>query len=679
MKKYKTNIDRPDISSREITGFRDFQSVLNGYRNIKKPFYRTKGFRLSAFMAAAAIIAIVAFIALQNGSFLNRVFVAESHFANRDFDGGSHTGISPPFKSFNIPYKKFHVDASAGDTIIYHTGTEVHIPKRAFVDKNGNPVTGEVEIQYREMHTPADFFISGIPLEYDSGGTKYAFESAGMMEMLAFRENDTVYLHPDKEVDVLFASAYEGTDYNVYYYDKKQKNWVYKGKDEVMKPTADTVEGPEYATPLADEEPNPNQKAQPLPEEEKRELASIEQEVEQIKKAKPVKPQKANPQKPAMRIDVNAAEFPEIAVYENMLFEFTNDNKEVNPNDAHVVWSDVKVEKWKRGTYRITFSTAEKSVQYVVKPVFEGRSYKDAMKVFHEKYEEYEAKLADKKAAEKRQRRQYEKTIQEQSERRSAYEKLMEERERRMRETADSVALAWQQQNATTRRFIRAFSIDGLGIWNCDAVRRMPGGNVVSASFVDDNQNHLNLRKVYLVQKNRNQIISYSKSQLGNFEYDPGRRNMLWAVTPENRLAVFTYDDFRGVPNRKGPYTFQMTVVDREFNSTAEIQETLHYLNKQGTLPPESEQAEKPDTENTADIDIHVYPNPVENTANITLSREEDYTVEIVDASGTVMQKMQFKGKSAQCDLSRLAGGTYIVRVCTKEGDKQKSVRIIKR
>lgn len=51
-----------------------------------------------------------------------------------------------------------------------------------------------VKITYREFADPIDFFVSGIPMEYDSAGRKYNFESSGMCEINAYKDDIAVLL-----------------------------------------------------------------------------------------------------------------------------------------------------------------------------------------------------------------------------------------------------------------------------------------------------------------------------------------------------------------------------------------------------------------------------------------------------------------------------------------------------
>ncbi|HRD40305.1 MAG TPA: hypothetical protein PLC65_16880, partial [Bacteroidia bacterium] len=80
------------------------------------------------------------------------------------------------------------------------TKSKIKVPQNAFVNKAGPDIIGDVEIQYREMHDQADIIASGIPMTYDSAGTKYHFESAGMFDIKASQNGEQVFLKHGKQI-----------------------------------------------------------------------------------------------------------------------------------------------------------------------------------------------------------------------------------------------------------------------------------------------------------------------------------------------------------------------------------------------------------------------------------------------------------------------------------------------
>ena len=91
--------------------------------------------------------------------------------------------ILPPFEGFEVPIQKLTVNGEEGGLIELENGTSISIPANCFIDENGNPYHGEVELDYREFHTIADVIASGIPMEYSENGEEGNLATAGMIEL----------------------------------------------------------------------------------------------------------------------------------------------------------------------------------------------------------------------------------------------------------------------------------------------------------------------------------------------------------------------------------------------------------------------------------------------------------------------------------------------------------------
>jgi hypothetical protein len=133
--------------------------------------------------------------------------------------------IIPPVEGLNIRKETFTLNTADKKTITSTTGTVIRIPGNAFVDKNGNPVSGNIEIGYREFRDQLDILVSGIPMVFDSAGTKKQFESAGMFEITASINGEEVFLATDKKINMEFNSQNPANNFNLYYYDDAKGNW----------------------------------------------------------------------------------------------------------------------------------------------------------------------------------------------------------------------------------------------------------------------------------------------------------------------------------------------------------------------------------------------------------------------------------------------------------------------
>jgi len=132
------------------------------------------------------------------------------------------------------------IDANKGGVYEHKTGSRIVIPQSAFVDDKGALIEGDVDIRYREFHDYVDFFLSGIPMTYDSAGVTYTLESAGMMEVYAEQAGKRVRMAPGKDLNVELVSYINVPDvnvppaYNIYKLDEEAKNWVFTDVDKIQ-------------------------------------------------------------------------------------------------------------------------------------------------------------------------------------------------------------------------------------------------------------------------------------------------------------------------------------------------------------------------------------------------------------------------------------------------------------
>jgi len=203
----KININREPITTEEINKNKNFKNVIGNAYKIPKPMYKTPKF----FGAMVLIVVVTTVIVLE---YFNK--------KESKIEGVSY--VCPPIKELDKKLDTYKVDAEHGDTIKHATGTKIIIPAEAFVDENGNAVKGQVDIEYREFNNQVDIFFSGIPMGYDSGATKYQFQSAGMCDIKGFQNNKPVFIKDSKALTVNMPTQYDGAGYNMYYLDTIKKN-----------------------------------------------------------------------------------------------------------------------------------------------------------------------------------------------------------------------------------------------------------------------------------------------------------------------------------------------------------------------------------------------------------------------------------------------------------------------
>ncbi|MFI5204565.1 MAG: hypothetical protein ACHQF2_08730 [Flavobacteriales bacterium] len=138
--------------------------------------------------------------------------------------------VQPPFKGLENEFQSVQMDVDSGKTFFAANrfGSVIKIQPASFVDSVGNKLTGKITIRYREFHSQADIFLSGIPLNYNAAGMLKRFSTGGMFEIRALQNDKEVYLDSGKVITVNMASFADDGNYHAFYLDeKKNREWNY--------------------------------------------------------------------------------------------------------------------------------------------------------------------------------------------------------------------------------------------------------------------------------------------------------------------------------------------------------------------------------------------------------------------------------------------------------------------
>jgi len=503
-KKYQVKIGKQSLSEEQIKSHRDFDRVYESYKGQSRSI---AGYSRLKWITVAASLIILAGIYL---------------YQNLDTEK-SYRFITQPLEKVNVEFSSYTVDVSKGAALDYWTGSTIMIPPDAFIDKQGNVITGTVDINYREFHDPLAFFASGIPMTYEMEDETYHFESAGMVEITAFYSGEMVFVNPERKIELKMASTQLGRDYNVFFLDTLSEKWVDKGKDST----------------------------QPIKVNVVRSEQTSDDTVITVIPPKPMKPELAKEERFRFEIDVNPEEFPEIMAYKDVTFEvIKGEDQDLNIGD--IIWEDVRIKK--EGEYYKIYLRKDTQVKVIrVNPVLSEEDYEKAIQVYEEKFAEYEALLAKKKADEIVRKARQEREYREQF----AAKKL----------EADLVFKA-----------TRSFKIDGFGIWNCDRPTAYPSGQNMMASF-HENGHPVKQKRLYLVDESKNAIFSYytGNGTIKNFQYDPTSNNLIWVVLGPNRLGIYSPDKIKEIYRGVEQYSFNLAVIEGEFATAEDIGKVLNF------------------------------------------------------------------------------------------------------
>lgn len=437
--------------------------------------------------------------------------------------------LMPPIPGADVPYNMYSVEVAKGDTFFYKTGSIILFPPNAFVDKEGKIIDGQVQVKYREFLTPIDFFLSGVPMAYDSAGKSYTFESSGMCEVLAYKDGIPVYVNPGSKPEINIASDNNSPGHSIYYLDTVQKKWVSRGTSTATDLSSLKARNPGKQTFVNND------------------------------LVEPVKPGKANNKSPVIRINVDSSSFKELLVYDGLQFQLDANETKFNPKDTSEEWKNVELQKGHdKGLYTVKFSNATRIVSYSARPVLQGEDYDKALKIFEKNNLEYKKKV-NEQMKQKELGKQYVKDslenlqVAEENKRIERLNILIEARNKEIEKqnaiaekqnaAVDKRNAAVETQNIKINRFnkaIRSFQMSNFGTWNFD---RAISFNIlqVTATFKDESGKLLALTNIAVLYKLSNGIFRFPDNKI---EVIKDADHMIIGVF-NGMFAYLTFNDYK--------------------------------------------------------------------------------------------------------------------------------------
>lgn len=403
MNKYNKN--RNKIGDEEIESTKNFDNLMDAFNNSNPSFKPRIYNKPLLWSAAASIIAVVGIIAY-NYIKTDTVITATKSF------------VSPPLVGVNMHDTTLKINAETGGTIILPSGSMIEIPAHVFVNTDGSIVKGMVDINYREFRKPTDFFVSGIPMTYDSAGTKYTFESAGMFDLNGFAGGSRIKIADGKSLTVKMSSMHKEDKYNSYKLDTIKKVWAYLGKSYMKKPDIKTeitalvedkkivdFENIKTTTIVKNITPKvkkPKEIVYHLPMA-KRDSVEYTKISKSLKTLDLMKPKRGTLGRNIRRLNIDLRRFPELALYKDFLFEFDGvyQEKAIGGFPDSITVNSMERSKTKPGYYTvdITYNTDDRTfvrtLNKSITPVFDEGAYTAAMEKYNNLREKYNLKLKE--------------------------------------------------------------------------------------------------------------------------------------------------------------------------------------------------------------------------------------------------------------------------------------------
>lgn len=504
------NIGRKVLSDSEIEKHKDFASLYRSYQTIHTPLYKTTRFITGISVAAAAMVLFVLYFSFfRNSTSTNPLNGTDQVTLAIDKNLLPHK-VSPPLAGFEVPRQSFRMKGNKGASFKTASGTEIIVPAEAFVDKEGIKINDEVEIRYREFNNPLEFFLSGIPMHQVTGGQMVRTESAGMFEILAFRNNQAVSLDKNKVIEVELISAITG-DFDCLHLEAGTQQWANLGESPLIAENGQAV-------------PSEFRKSNAI------DSAGL-----------PAVPRKADKKKIVFNIQVDVSDFPELSEYEGLLFEVNETYGKFDERLYDNTWEKAILKPSNvPSNYDLTLSIRDTSVTITVYPVFNSKNYDEAVKLYQEKKEVWLARQKD-------------------NSKNSADNNGLAKGDMNADapDLSGQPALAFREMKPVGKRH---FEVAKLGIYQSGRQLGSEGLTNIRPVIVDINGNEVPNATFYLAERNYNTLSGFGQSQVISFRNSA--QNLFWALTPDGKIGVLAPESFAILTKESDTPRFKMVFVE---------------------------------------------------------------------------------------------------------------------
>ncbi len=597
---YNIKLDPENLSSADIDKHKDFDQLLNQFQENPSPSEtapkaKIKPLYYIASAAAAALVGVLLYFNWAGNTGAIEQLNTQQYLASQPY-------INPPIKGVEKTFGKGQVNANQGGTYTYENGTKVTVPAAAFTDDQGNIVSGSVDIKYREYHDFIDFFVSGIPMEYDSAGVQYNLESAGMMEIYAEQDGKRLNIAPGKDINIEMVSEImvpandraNIPQFNVYKLDEEKRNWVYETRDQMEVLEEDITGLLAQGGEIDSNDPQAVYEAEVTNIDSKQRLELAKIEASAPKPFQPVKPVKENgsdyvfnmefaeedidfgrrdPSEIERTMDQTQDEINELQrTYANTLWQVAPQNSGFNQTMVEQTnWEDAKIERLNNRDYQLTLISPNQTIEVIVNPVLSSTDYNNALADFNSQMESYQQKLADREAALASQKKELSDRIKEE---REVAQKSYEEKLAYHKEKGNTHAVT---DLMITNKVMNRFTVSEFGIWNCD--RPLPPFIYnVQGDFVENKTNKkYKHNTAFMVDKTKNTVLRFYASEKADVIYDSQSENMMWMITEGNKVAMYRPEDFKKINKENGEHTFVMNLVDQPIESEEDLRRILTF------------------------------------------------------------------------------------------------------
>lgn len=409
--------------------------------------------------------------------------------------------VVPPCNAAPLPVVEIVLPPNHVDTIIeISASTDLLVPRAAFIDSAGAPVTEPVVIEVQEILNPVETFLAGIPMALDSGRV---LKSAGMFDIQGrTASGGGIGIRQDRPLELELASLDADSAYTAWALDTLTGEWTEIDAFTGVKPLNDTAA-----------------------------LEAIEEQI-------PAPPVTAT--QFSFTITDETGGQPELAEYANVKFE------PVNGEECGFTCTQIDVFPQNNGIYDVRFIGHVYGYKEIAReetcPCYlafdEGQPYSEAMRAYQRKHR----KLIDERDREKKRVER-------------AWKRYMRALSRQQL-LADKGSTGWRQRSAE-RRVNRTLEVLQFGILNIDKPFVIDAPIQLMATYVDSTGTQLTLDGVKVVDVSA-QVLYPCRD--GLVQLHPGQDQLLFGTTPDGALAYIRMREIDLLTRDLEAFTFPMRV-----------------------------------------------------------------------------------------------------------------------
>lgn len=255
------------------------------------------------------------------------------------------------------------VSGTKGGEILYKNGSKITVPANAFETMDGEPVEGEVELQFTEYISQSAIIAEDLPMTYMENDKLELFESAGMFRVLAFQGEQTLRLRPDKHLDITTKGEKQG-DFD--FFRLENGDWQ-KVNSEIVSQVGDADEDTPAGPPAM------SMDTAALP-------------------PKPTKPRKAQSDQLVFDLDISTKGVPELAGFEKLMWQ-AEDASAAPDWLFRSKWDNARLDRItdETGVYQLTTQDGQNSRSIRIVPAYFGSDYDKAVDEYNKQFASYQS------------------------------------------------------------------------------------------------------------------------------------------------------------------------------------------------------------------------------------------------------------------------------------------------